>query len=143
MLLWHNVELSVTEIEPRIFWLQSFDSNWAIRLCFYNISTQLSCVLKVSYKRSYLNQNYLSHHITFFCRSKGFILEGFPRNADEARYLSTNGLFPDGAITLNVEDTNIIERLMPPILQRWRERRARLLVKRERKRQNQLKIRVG
>lgn len=77
-----------------------------------------------------------------FYRSKGFILEGFPRNPDEARYLAANGCFPDGVIVLNVQDSNILERVMPPVLERWRKKRANDLARQERKRNAQLKFRV-
>jgi len=74
-------------------------------------------------------------------KSKGFILEGFPRNADEVRYLSSAGYFPDGAIALNVQESNIVERLMPPVLERWRKKRAKDLARLDRKRNAQLKFR--
>ena len=69
-------------------------------------------------------------------------MEGFPRNADEVRYLAAGGYFPDGAITLNVQESNIVERLMPPILERWRKKRAKDLARLDRKRNAQLKFRV-
>ena len=77
------------------------------------------------------------------CRSTGFILEGFPRNVDEAKYLSTNGLFPDGTILLAVEDTAIVERLLPPKLEKWKKKRDRRLVEKERKKELAKKLKVS
>ncbi|KAI8508321.1 adenylate kinase [Branchiostoma belcheri] len=65
-------------------------------------------------------------------KSTGFILEGFPRTPDEARYMSEQGLFPDGAVLLLVEDTDIIDRLLPPRLAKWRVNRNRRIAKKER-----------
>ena len=85
----------------------------------------------------------LCKKLCFCFRSKGFILEGFPRNADEVRYLAAAGYFPDGTIALSVKDSNIVERLMPPVLERWRKKRAKDLARRERKLNAQLKFRVS
>ena len=69
-------------------------------------------------------------------------MEGFPRTAEEAKYLAAEGLFPDGCIALTCEDKNIIDRLMPAVLERWKARRERTLKKRERKYQAETKLRV-
>ena len=102
-----------------------------------SIKTNKSRLKNLSTKYTYIKNNSL------FRRSKGFILEGFPRNADEVRYLAAAGYFPDGAITLNVQDSNIVERLMPPVLERWRQKRAKDLARLERKRNAQMKFRVS
>ena len=67
-----------------------------------------------------------------FCRSTGFILEGFPRNEFEARYLANFGLFPDAAIMLAVEDNDIANRLLPPLLEKWKKKRDKRLAEKER-----------
>eukprot|EP00111_Clytia_hemisphaerica_P024229 TCONS_00071384-protein len=74
-------------------------------------------------------------------KSTGFILEGFPRNAEEAKYLAAEGFFPDGCIALTCEDKNIVDRLLPAALARWKARRERTLAKRERKYQAETKLR--
>ncbi|XP_042667754.1 adenylate kinase 9 [Centrocercus urophasianus] len=55
-------------------------------------------------------------------RSTGFILDGFPRTLDEAQYLSERGLCPDVAVYIHVEETDILDRLLPPRLKKWKER---------------------
>ncbi|KFW84240.1 Adenylate kinase 9, partial [Manacus vitellinus] len=58
-------------------------------------------------------------------RSTGFILDGFPRTADEAQYLSERGLCPDVAVYIQVEDSDILERLFPPRLKKWKDKRLK------------------
>ncbi|NXU40323.1 KAD9 kinase, partial [Drymodes brunneopygia] len=58
-------------------------------------------------------------------RSTGFILDGFPRTPDEARYLSERGLCPDVAVYIQVEEDDILGRLFPPRLEKWKEKRRR------------------
>ncbi|NXO65847.1 KAD9 kinase, partial [Phainopepla nitens] len=58
-------------------------------------------------------------------RSTGFILDGFPRTSDEARYLSEQGLCPDIAVYIQVEEGDVFNRLFPPRLQKWKDRRHR------------------
>uniref|UniRef100_A0A8V0YMS8 Adenylate kinase 9 n=1 Tax=Gallus gallus TaxID=9031 RepID=A0A8V0YMS8_CHICK len=55
-------------------------------------------------------------------RSTGFILDGFPRTSDEAQYLSERGLCPDAAVYIHVEESEILDRLLPPRLKKWKER---------------------
>ncbi|NXL85398.1 KAD9 kinase, partial [Alectura lathami] len=55
-------------------------------------------------------------------RSTGFILDGFPRTSDEAQYLSKQGLCPDVAVNIHVEEGDILDRLLPPRLKKWKER---------------------
>ncbi|KAM6323455.1 adenylate kinase 9 [Aegotheles albertisi] len=55
-------------------------------------------------------------------RSTGFILDGFPRTLDEARYLSERGLCPDVAVYIQVEESHVLDRLFPPRLKKWKER---------------------
>lgn len=56
-------------------------------------------------------------------RSTGFILEGFPRNSDEVTAMQEFGLWFDAAIILNVEDTDIIARLLPQKMNEWKIKR--------------------
>ncbi len=69
----------------------------------------------------------------FVPRSTGFILEGFPRTVEEAQFLAERGLYPDAAITLAVEDTDIQSRLLPPKLNKWKQKRDRRLARKERR----------
>ncbi|NWS15943.1 KAD9 kinase, partial [Pachyramphus minor] len=55
-------------------------------------------------------------------RSTGFILDGFPRTVDEARYLSERGLCPDVAVYIQVEDSDILDRLFPLRLKKWKDK---------------------
>ena len=75
-------------------------------------------------------------------RSTGFILEGFPRNPEEVRYLTEAGLYPDCAINLATEETDIIKRLMPPLLEKWRNKRDKKLAKKQKELAIKLKKRV-
>ncbi len=63
------------------------------------------------------------------------MLEGFPRTGDEAEFMCNAGLFPDSAIILALEDTDVIARLLPPRLERWKNRRAKVLEKKEKRKQ--------
>ncbi|XP_019375651.1 PREDICTED: adenylate kinase 9 [Gavialis gangeticus] len=55
-------------------------------------------------------------------RSTGFILDGFPRTVDEAQFLSDRGLCPDVAAIIQVEESDIIDRLLPPRLTNWKDK---------------------
>ncbi|NXC44701.1 KAD9 kinase, partial [Penelope pileata] len=55
-------------------------------------------------------------------RSTGFILDGFPRTSDEAQYLLEQGLCPDVAVFIQVEESDVVDRLLPPRLKKWKER---------------------
>ena len=83
----------------------------------------------------------------YFYRSTGFVLEGFPRSSEECAYVGEQGLFPDAAIILAVEDTDVIGRLLPPKMQKWKERRDRRNEKKQkwkerRDRRNEKKQRI-
>lgn len=77
---------------------------------------------------------YMVPYLKLFCcfRSTGFVLEGFPRTPDEARYLAETGLFPDAALILTVEDTDVIGRLLPPKMDKWKAKRDKRLAKKQR-----------
>lgn len=71
------------------------------------------------------------------------MLEGFPRNTDELEFMAERGLFPDGAIILNAEDSDVISRLLPPKIDRWKERMNKKLEKRRKKKEKAMKKRVS
>ena len=81
-------------------------------------------------------------HCFFFLRSRGFILEGFPRNEDETRLISTTGFFADAAILLAVEDTEIVKRLLPAKMSKWRIKRDIRLVEKGKQKEIALKAKV-
>ncbi|XP_047128980.1 adenylate kinase 9 isoform X1 [Hydra vulgaris] len=66
-------------------------------------------------------------------KSKGFILEGFPRLPEEVNYLTESGLFPDGALFLNVKDEDIYNRLSPSIISRWKKQNDVKMKKKQQK----------
>ncbi|XP_068433457.1 adenylate kinase 9 isoform X2 [Clinocottus analis] len=53
--------------------------------------------------------------------STGFILEGFPQNSEEVQYMLQKQLFPDVAVIMGVDVTDIQKRLLPKYLESWRE----------------------
>lgn len=53
------------------------------------------------------------------------------------------GLFPDAALILNVEDSDVIARLLPPKLDKWRVKRDKRLEKKRRKKEKAQKKRVN
>ncbi|XP_077158489.1 adenylate kinase 9 isoform X2 [Paroedura picta] len=65
-------------------------------------------------------------------RSTGFILDGFPRTAEEAVYLAERGLCPDIAVYLEAEEDDTIDRILPTLLQKWQEKQNQ---KKEKKQQ--------
>ncbi|NXU18334.1 KAD9 kinase, partial [Pardalotus punctatus] len=58
-------------------------------------------------------------------RSTGFILDGYPRSPDEAKYLSERGLCPDAAVYIQVEESDILGRFFPPLLKKWKDRQCK------------------
>ncbi|XP_007484490.2 adenylate kinase 9 isoform X1 [Monodelphis domestica] len=58
-------------------------------------------------------------------RSTGFILDGFPRNLEEVQFLGEHGLCPDVAIGLVVEEQDIVERLLPEAIGKWKDKQAK------------------
>ncbi|NWW26717.1 KAD9 kinase, partial [Falcunculus frontatus] len=58
-------------------------------------------------------------------RSTGFILDGFPRTSDEATYLSERGLCPDVAVYIQVEEDDVLDRLLPLRLKKWKDRQRK------------------
>ncbi|MGH0164644.1 UNVERIFIED_CONTAM: hypothetical protein FKN15_057830 [Acipenser sinensis] len=62
-------------------------------------------------------------------RSKGFILEGFPQSPEEVQYLVERSLFPDTFVIMELAVTDIIHRLLPPVLSKWQNKRNKKLEK--------------
>ncbi|KAK1171736.1 adenylate kinase 9 [Acipenser oxyrinchus oxyrinchus] len=62
-------------------------------------------------------------------RSIGFILEGFPQNPEEVQYLVERSLFPDTFVIMELAVTDIIHRLLPPVLSKWQNKRNKKLEK--------------
>ncbi|KAI7799765.1 adenylate kinase 9 [Triplophysa rosa] len=56
-------------------------------------------------------------------KSTGFILEGFPQNHEEVSFMVERHLFPDVVAVMSVEVAEVVQRLLPARLMRWRERR--------------------
>lgn len=81
--------------------------------------------------------------IFFPIRSTGFILDGFPRTSDEAQYLSERGLCPDAAIYIHVEESEILDRLLPPRLKKWKERQHKKAEIKKKLKDLKAKIKVG
>ncbi|XP_074779446.1 adenylate kinase 9 [Athene noctua] len=74
-------------------------------------------------------------------RSTGFILDGFPRTLDEAQYLSEQGLCPDVVIYIQVEESDILDRLFPPRLKKWKERQHKKMENKKKLKDLKAKIR--
>lgn len=70
------------------------------------------------------------HRPSGFLRSTGFILEGFPQHSEEVSFLAAHHLYPDTVVLLSVEVSEVVKRLLPAQLDRWRDRMTR---KREQK----------
>ncbi|KGL84237.1 Adenylate kinase 9, partial [Tinamus guttatus] len=75
-------------------------------------------------------------------RSTGFILDGFPRTIDEALYLSERGLCPDVAVYIQVEESDIIDRLLPSRMKKWRETHDKKMETKKKLKDLKAKIRV-
>uniref|UniRef100_A0A183T1L5 C2H2-type domain-containing protein n=1 Tax=Schistocephalus solidus TaxID=70667 RepID=A0A183T1L5_SCHSO len=58
--------------------------------------------------------------------SSGIILEGFPRNGEDVTYMQESNLFPDLCIAFMAEAEDIMPRLLPPRLVKWKIKQARI-----------------
>ncbi|XP_074903127.1 adenylate kinase 9 [Buteo buteo] len=74
-------------------------------------------------------------------RSTGFILDGFPRTLDEAQYLSERGVCPEVAVYIQVEESDVLDRLFPPRLKKWKERQYKKLENKKKLKDLKAKIR--
>lgn len=79
----------------------------------------------------------------FPIRSTGFILDGFPRTLDEAQYLSERGVCPEVAVYIQVEESDVLDRLFPPRLKKWKERQYKKLENKKKLKDLKAKIRVS
>lgn len=52
-------------------------------------------------------------------RSTGFILEGFPQNTEEVEYMMERQLLPDVVVVMEVELSQVQNRLLPLHLEKW------------------------
>lgn len=75
-------------------------------------------------------------------RSTGFILEGFPQSLEDVQYLMDRRLLPDAAVVMEVETADVLSRLLPQRLDRWRERRTRKLEQQRKATELRLRARV-
>lgn len=71
------------------------------------------------------------------------MLDGFPRTPDEAQYLSERGLCPDVAVYIQVEESDVLDRFLPPRLQKWKERQHKKMEKKKKLKDLKAKIRVS
>ncbi|XP_039603846.1 adenylate kinase 9 isoform X2 [Polypterus senegalus] len=56
-------------------------------------------------------------------KSTGFVLEGFPLSTEDTQYLVESGLFPDTVLIMSVDFSDILKRLLPPLMNKWRLKR--------------------
>ncbi|KAG8582448.1 hypothetical protein GDO81_008055 [Engystomops pustulosus] len=74
-------------------------------------------------------------------QSAGFVLDGFPSTVEEAQYIGDRGLFPDIAVFLEADESDICDRLLPPRMAKWQERRQKQEERKQRLRDMKKKIR--
>ncbi|KAM6280202.1 adenylate kinase 9 [Porphyrio hochstetteri] len=74
-------------------------------------------------------------------RSTGFILDGFPRTLHEAQYLSERGLCPDVVVYIQVEESDVLDRLFPPLLEKWKKRQYKKMENKKKLKELKAKIR--
>ncbi|EDV21496.1 uncharacterized protein TRIADDRAFT_30390 [Trichoplax adhaerens] len=75
-------------------------------------------------------------------RKKGFILEGFPRTSNQVRYMAQAGFYPDIIIILSVDDSDVMDRLLPPLMERWQTKRNKRIEKREKEKERLRKLKA-
>lgn len=75
-------------------------------------------------------------------RCTGFILDGFPSNVEEVQYIGERGFFTDIAVFLEADESDICDRLLPPRLAKWQERRRRKEDRKRKLTEMKKKIRV-
>lgn len=63
-------------------------------------------------------------------RSTGFILEGFPKNTEEVKYIMERQLLPDVVVVMEVELSQVQKRLLPLFLKKWQVQQEQLLKQR-------------
>lgn len=86
---------------------------------------------------------YFHHGLCYiFCRSTGFILEGFPRNSEECQFILQKGYFVDAALWLNIDENDVIDRIFPMRFQLWKDCRDLQLLKQQKIQERKKQIRV-
>lgn len=78
----------------------------------------------------------------FMPSSTGFILDGFPRYPDEAQFLGEHGYFPDAAVVIQVDDQDVIDRLLPSQIEKWKLKQRKKLERKILIKEMKTKIRV-
>ncbi|XP_073432131.1 adenylate kinase 9 isoform X2 [Dendrobates tinctorius] len=73
--------------------------------------------------------------------SAGFVLDGFPSTVEEVQYMGDRGLFPDIAVFLEADESDICDRLLPSRLAKWQERRRKKEERKQRLRGSKIKMR--
>ncbi|CAJ0939553.1 unnamed protein product, partial [Ranitomeya imitator] len=73
--------------------------------------------------------------------SAGFVLDGFPSTVEEVQYMGDRGLFPDIAVFLEADESDICDRLLPSRLAKWQERRRKKEERKQRLRDIKMKMR--
>ncbi|KAM4041197.1 adenylate kinase 9 isoform 2-T2 [Anomaloglossus baeobatrachus] len=73
--------------------------------------------------------------------SAGFVLDGFPSTVEEVQYMGDRGLFPDIAVFLEADESDICDRLLPPRLAKWKEHRRKKEERQQRLRDMKMKMR--
>ncbi|KAM4771030.1 adenylate kinase 9 [Rhinophrynus dorsalis] len=74
-------------------------------------------------------------------RSTGFILDGFPSTVEESQYIGDKGLFPDIAVFLEVEESDVCDRLLPPRLAKWKEIHQKKEARKQKLKEMKMKLR--
>lgn len=65
-------------------------------------------------------------------------MEGFPQSGEELRYLCSQGLFPDATVILEIEEDDVINRLLPGKMDIWRRKMDKKITKRKQAREKVL-----
>lgn len=52
------------------------------------------------------------------------------------------GFYPDIIILLNVDDTDVMDRLLPPLMEKWLNKRNKRIEKREKEKERLRKLKV-
>lgn len=75
-------------------------------------------------------------------KSTGFVLEGCPHNPEETHAMAGAGLFCDLAVMLTVQEKDVINRLLPGRVARWKAKRDERVAKRAKERKERIKVKV-
>lgn len=75
--------------------------------------------------------------------STGFILDGFPRFPEEAQFLGEHGFFPDAAVFIQVDDQDVLDRLLPFQIEKWKLKQQKKSERKKLIKALKAKIKVG